>query len=455
MTARGRICNAETIYLKAQARYFRARPMAQHLNNDFKKRFTALVVDDDEDVRNLTKRALLEYAITTTCARDGQAGLEILRNRSFDVLITDLRMPKKHGHQLAQEVLDSPNHPVVCIISSLDDPRLNYDLCRRGISSLDRKPLNFKSFAAKIRGILDRHDASKTTGGDTNQNELSAESVRMDLDQITASFEMAIQKLKAQRSQLEKGYVDSVRLLTGLMNSQSGDAGAVHANRVESMAKFIGEKMGLANDDMSDLQLAALLHEIGQFSMPDRIRQAPPWKYSPEDRKMYMKYPVIGATLLSEIGGSGSVVQVVESHCENFDGSGFPQGLSGAEIPLSSRILRIADGFDSFIMYSDSKSPIEAGKEHLSEKLGSLYDPVLFPFTLQCLEEREDTYAAPKTEAVIGPNLREGMKLAESVYDDDGRLLSRDGVLLTRDLARRLGQLLGDRVVRVIMPADK
>jgi len=100
------------------------------------------------------------------------------------------------------------------------------------------------------------------------------------------------------------------------------------------------------------LKVASLLHEIGQFGMPDTLRDKAAWRLPKDIREQYEKCPAIGAALLGEMPGTDEIVRLVECHAENFDGSGFPNKLSGDAIPIGARIIRLADAYDTYLMFA-------------------------------------------------------------------------------------------------------
>jgi len=207
---------------------------------------------------------------------------------------------------------------------------------------------------------------------------------------------------------------------------------------------------------LRDLRLSALLHEIGQFSMPDRIKQSAPWQLRQEDREQYEKYPAIGATLISEIPGTDGIVPLIEAHCENYNGSGFPKRLEENQIPLGARILRIADGYDTFCMYSEENQPEEAAKKYLADKRGKIHDPELFKHAIAYVEDALARRKDQRTTTIAAQELVESHMLAENLYDDDGRFLAAQGTEISRRLAEHLAELLGGRDVLVYeqMPDD-
>jgi HD-like signal output (HDOD) protein/DNA-binding NarL/FixJ family response regulator len=124
----------------------------------------ALVVDDDPHVRELSARALCCEGFICDCAADGVEADELLRLFKYDVLVTDLRMPRRHGHALATDLLARRERPMIVILTGVMEPRLAHDLLLRGVDDVLFKPVDFQMFAAKVKGLFDRGQASRAAG---------------------------------------------------------------------------------------------------------------------------------------------------------------------------------------------------------------------------------------------------------------------------------------------------
>jgi HD-like signal output (HDOD) protein/CheY-like chemotaxis protein len=119
----------------------------------------ALVVDDEPLIRGLTIRALSQEGFTCDVAVDGLHAHNALEAGRYDVVITDLRMPNRHGHALATEILATANRPLLIVLTGMLEPRLAKDLIARGVDLVEFKPVHFPLFAAKVRGLLNRRKA--------------------------------------------------------------------------------------------------------------------------------------------------------------------------------------------------------------------------------------------------------------------------------------------------------
>ncbi|MCL4693908.1 MAG: response regulator [Candidatus Hydrogenedentes bacterium] len=415
----------------------------------------ALVVDDSREFRALLSRALQKENINCDVAEDGVLAEYMLENNRYDLLLTDLRMPRKHGHQLITDVLSRPDPPLIVAMTGVIEPRLVADLIGRGVVDVIQKPLAFDVIAAKAKALLARHSARKSPTASVNGASMVAEEIgrateamRLQLAQVTASFESAIKDLERQKEDLEEGFHGSLRVLTNLFDQMETAYGS-HAGRVEKLASRMAEKLGLKAGERRDLVYASLLHDVGQFGMPDAIRTKAPWALSEREQKVFRSYPLIGAMLLSEVRGAERVAELVEAHAENYDGSGFPKKLKDIGIPLESRIIRIADGCDTHLMFGKYEHALEELHKHLFAGAKRAYDPELIDVAMSCARE---TLVAPAEEDVVELQVRDahpGMILAGNVYDEDGRFLAREGAELSAKMIARMRWLVGDQTIKV------
>ena len=123
--------------------------------------FKALVVDDDPIARRLVGVALGDEGFECAYAADGDDALDQIAAKQFDLVVTDLCMPHKHGHALAVELLARGNGPVIVVYTAVDDPRMTKDLITRGVDDIIYKPTNYPAFAAKTRALVQRRMRAK------------------------------------------------------------------------------------------------------------------------------------------------------------------------------------------------------------------------------------------------------------------------------------------------------
>jgi len=164
----------------------------------------------------------------------------------------------------------------------------------------------------------------------------------------------------------------------------------LHSVCVTKYAVMIGETMGLSKHDLELLSHGSLLHDIGKIGIPDNIllKQG---KLTEEEVTQLRKHPQIGARILGDDGPFKDIVPLVLYHHEYYDGSGYPYGLKGEEIPLGARIIAVADAFEAMTSnrpYRQRYSVVKA-KEELLKGMGSQFDPTIVKAFIKVLKEFE------------------------------------------------------------------
>lgn len=165
---------------------------------------------------------------------------------------------------------------------------------------------------------------------------------------------------------------------------------AEHAERVAEWAVRIGELLGFSSDELADLEIAALLHDLGKVFLPDVLlgKQGP---LAEDERRRFTAHPVTGWAVLRELPGFERVALYVRHHHESFDGEGYPARLSGEEIPKGSRVLSVLDAYDAMTAdrpYRAALAPEEV-ESRLRAASGRQFDPEVVEVLLEVLAEEE------------------------------------------------------------------
>jgi HD-GYP domain-containing protein (c-di-GMP phosphodiesterase class II) len=177
--------------------------------------------------------------------------------------------------------------------------------------------------------------------------------------------------------QLDRGYTDLALSLARIVDLQESAVSGT-TQRVAKWAEETGRKLGLNDQEIRDLHWAAMLHDIGKSSVPVEILEKS-GPLSEEERKVIQKYPAVGAEMIQPLSRFQTVSDIIRSYRERFDGHGYPEGLKGEEIPLSARVLSVADSFGSIIAerpYHHARSEEEALHEIEGES-GQQFDPAV------------------------------------------------------------------------------
>jgi HD-GYP domain-containing protein (c-di-GMP phosphodiesterase class II)/TolA-binding protein len=210
------------------------------------------------------------------------------------------------------------------------------------------------------------------------------------LGQMAVNIEIA--KLNAR---LKESYFETVKAIIGCLDAKDKYT-AGHTNRVSVIAAEVGKVLNLSKDETDSLAIAAVLHDIGKVGVPDAIllKQG---KLTAEEFQVMKEHPVSGAKILEQVSFPWTqVVNYVKHHHERYDGSGYPDGLKGEEIPIGARILSVSDFFDALATERPYKKayPIPIVLEQAEMQKGKSFDPDV----IAALKK-----AAPRLEALYKP----------------------------------------------------
>jgi putative nucleotidyltransferase with HDIG domain len=172
-------------------------------------------------------------------------------------------------------------------------------------------------------------------------------------------FNQAAKAVRESRGNLTQAYVQFVGSLAQALDARDAYT-AGHSQRVSEYSCAIAKAMRLPDAEIENIRVGALLHDIGKIGISDLVLQKPE-RLTPEEEQLIRRHPVIGKRILANVQGLESYLNIVELHHENWNGTGYPQGLKEADIPLQARIVKVADAYDA--MTSDR--PYRRGMPHM------------------------------------------------------------------------------------------
>jgi putative nucleotidyltransferase with HDIG domain len=161
-----------------------------------------------------------------------------------------------------------------------------------------------------------------------------------------------------------------------------------HSRRVTNLATDIARKLGLSEEEIKQVYYGALLHDIGKMGIPDEILNKP-GPLNPEERAVVDQHPVMAYDLLKDISYLGRAIEIPYSHHEHWDGTGYPQGLKGEDIPLSARIFAVVDYWDALTSDRPYRKAWtrEKAKEYIQDQSGILFDPTIVDIFITFIQE--------------------------------------------------------------------
>jgi len=318
-----------------------------------------LIVDDNRV--NLAILSDLIESVPGNRARtftDPQEGLAYCRGAEPDLYVFDYMMPGMDGIELAERVRALPGRDEVPIlmVTAVNDRAVRQKALEAGVTDFLSKPIEPQEFLVRIRNMLKLRQAyCRLTR--------RAESLAAEVAQATA-------EIRANER-------DTLYALARAAEYRDPETGA-HILRMASFACLIGERLGLSAQEQDLLQQAAPLHDLGKIGTPDHILLKP-GPLTDEERAIMRQHTTIGWQILrshvSPILKAGAVIAY--SHHEKYDGSGYPLGLAGTDIPLHGRIVAVADVLDALTSARPYKAawPTEKAREYLFDGRGAHFDP--------------------------------------------------------------------------------
>jgi response regulator RpfG family c-di-GMP phosphodiesterase len=323
-----------------------------------------LIVDDDRQVRDVLHQIFLSAGYNCMLANDGSEGLALFRAARPPLTVTDLKMPVMTGIELLRAVRESDTDAAVIVLTGAADVKVAIDSLKLGAYDFIMKPVNVDELLIAADRALEHRQLL------VERREYHA--------LLERRVEEATRDLDAAYRQLQATYRTTLEALGSALDTR--DVGTEsHSRRVHGYAAATSREHGITDERvLSDILHGVLLHDIGKIGIPDAILLKP-GPLTPEEWTIMRTHPGIGKRLIEKIPFLHGAVPVVFHHHEKFDGSGYPVGLQGADIPLGARIFAAVDAFDAMTFdrpYSKAVS-FEAAKAELTRCAGTHFDPAV------------------------------------------------------------------------------
>lgn len=410
------------------------------------KRFdhTVLVVDDDEGVLKALKRLLANLEVDIFTAGSGQDALNLLKNQPVSLIISDQRMPNMTGVEFLQQSQEISPDSIRVLLTGYADIDVTVDAINKGaIKYYFNKPWDDEFLLSRVRESLEMY---KVTSENKRLTKLTQRQ-NQQLKELNGSLEQKVveqtAEIKKQHHELVQSFMETIKAFSTIIGLRFEEVGS-HSQRVATLVKTLLENLNLGQKEYQDIFVAAFLHDIGKISVPDRVIAKTPDHYTSADTEILARHTVLGQSCVYNITGFEEVGIIIRHHHENYDGSGYPDGLRERRIPLGSRIIRIADSFDHRAFtggYPDMKTLNDAAA-HLVRHSGSKFDPDLVRRFIDCDIARSFFMGESSDARVVRPaELQEGVVVAEDISTKHGMFLLPKGAKLSKGMIKRIRKI--------------
>ncbi|NOQ15482.1 MAG: response regulator [Methyloprofundus sp.] len=330
-----------------------------------------LIIDDEESNVDLLEDLLLDNGYThITISTDPKHGLLMYQQKDFDLVLLDLMMPEINGFELMAlfEKASKPLPPPILILTSDSNHETRIKALNGLATDFLTKPFLLDEVICRIQNLIELHLAKKK------------------LADKSTLLESLVQERTKELKQSQLYIIKSLGYAAEYKDNET----AAHTIRVGKYVRLLAKAYGIKHELLDILELAAPLHDVGKIGIPDAILLKP-GKFEPAEWAIMQTHAQIGADILK--GEHCPLIltakEIALTHHEKWDGSGYPNNLTGENIPISGRLTAIVDVFDALIMIRPYKAAwtIDNAVAHIKEQSGHHFDPTVVSLFLDKLPD--------------------------------------------------------------------
>ncbi|MCZ6883428.1 MAG: response regulator [Gammaproteobacteria bacterium] len=334
-----------------------------------------LVIDDESTGRTILTKIIqqVEDDVSVAAFDNPLEALKWLDSNHPDLIITDYRMPDMNGIELIRQIRERPGCQDIPImmITVVSEKSVRYDALEAGATAFMTRPIDQIECRTSCHNLLKLHEQQSI--------------VQDRADWLARQVEVATQQIVSR----EKETLIRLAKAGEYRDEETG----YHVVRMAKYSCQIAEALGLSEKECDEIEYAAPMHDIGKIGITDKVLLKP-GKFDQEEWQAMQQHTTIGHSILSNSQSryiqTGSIIAL--NHHERFDGTGYPHGLAGKDIPLVARIVSVADVYDALTSSRPYKEPwsTDDSKDYLETNLGSQFDPLCVEAFFERIDNIDD-----------------------------------------------------------------
>lgn len=404
-----------------------------------------LLVDDEPNILTSLRRLLRAEGYAIRTAEGGMQGLELLGQEPADVIVSDMRMPQMNGAEFLKQARERWPDSIRILLTGFADMASTISAVNEGgIHAYLNKPWDDAQLLHVVRGAVERKrlvdERNALLALTARQNEeltFLNEGLEDAVRARTAELKQSLTFLELGNKKLKETFLATLGVFSNLVELRHPQLDG-HGKRVADLARKVARRLGLREQEINDITVAGLLHDIGMIGWTDDMINKPfNVAFTIDERQLAMKHPAIAEKTLVELENMRSAARIIRHHHERFNGQGYPDGLSGLDIPIGARILAMADDYDELQLGAHTqrrRSPLEAAGM-IKDGSGNRYDPAVVGVFLKIMGMAEAEVEVGPGQKLDSSDLKPGIRLARDIIGHD------ESILLTR------GHLLDDKLI--------
>jgi|GEM_PF-81517 len=413
-----------------------------------------LLVDDETAILDSLKRLFRDSPHQVSLAENGDKALELLANTDIDIIISDMSMPQMSGEDLLKQVGALYPEIKIIVLSGYTEPASILNVINDAhIYSYVQKPWDDLDLKLKVKNAAEKLYLERLT---KNQNNALKQKNNA-FEQLNKTLEEQVEKrttelLETQQS-LQKAYEKMQQSYSSIVKMLSYYSGLAtpalvnHGERVAELAVQFARYINLDEPAVKEIETAALLHDIGLAVIDNEILAKPYIKRSTFEKKLIEQHAILGESTLMSLPTMHSEAKIIRHHHELYNGEGYPDQLSGKNIPLGARIILLANDYDDMTSSNSVASPMnkQDAVELIRKFKQQRYDPDFCDDFCQMIltQTNPSHYKNGMIRSLKSDQLEPGMLLHENLLSRQGMLLLTAGNKLTAHSIESIRRLEG------------
>ncbi len=357
-----------------------------------------LIADDDPVTLKLLMSKIAEWGHTVHPAADGNVAWDTILQTPIDIVISDWLMPGLDGLQLSHLIRERQDHPYIyVIVISVQNSKSDIiQGLESGVDDYITKPIDMEALHARIN-------------------------IGVRIVELERALNRKIEIITANHHQ-------TIRMFSQIIESFDEDLGG-HCRRTAKLAVSLAKRHpGVGEDEISVIETAALLHDVGMVGIPKTILNKRRTERINYENQLYQSHADIGAKIIGEIEIMRPAARLVRMHHEQFNGKGFPDGVQGDQIPIGAQLISAASIYDN--MHVKGKIPFERITEELQRIRGYQLSPAVVALLIELNVQQQQAAKERTSERLFLDKLMAGMVLADNVYMKTGAFVMAGDTIL-------------------------